>query len=80
MSDREKYPERRLGEDIAAELTWWTAESGPLNQLTSWQKVRPGDFQKELIRAVADFPLVRDLDPLWPQSDAGALRRTEAFW
>ncbi len=52
-----------LGEDIATELTWWTAESGPLNQMTSWQKVRPGDFQKELIRAVADFPLVRDLDP-----------------
>jgi esterase/lipase superfamily enzyme len=51
-----------LGEDIA-ELTWWVAESGPLNQMTSWQKVRPNDFRNELIRAISDFPLVADLDP-----------------
>lgn len=51
-----------LGEDLA-ELTWWVAESGPLNEMTSWQKLSQNDFRKELLREISDFPVIPDLEP-----------------
>lgn len=51
-----------LGSDEST-LSYWTSDgAGPLDQLSTWQKRTAKQFQKELIDAVAAFPVVADPD------------------
>ncbi|MCI0641442.1 MAG: alpha/beta hydrolase [Gemmataceae bacterium] len=40
--------------------TYWTADSGPLDDFNNWTKVTESAFQKLLVAAAGDFPLFPD--------------------